>query len=144
MDNFRIIYRILRYLEKAMDYGEADIGMISSESLHITEQRWYAIMRMLSDRGYITGITVRWPENGGICVSESGIRITLDGLSYLQENSLAFCRAQRTLMRFTTDSLRSKSHILDYVSMVKGNPAKRAPLTHNPGSARWHTSRSKA
>ena len=26
----------------------------------------------------------------------------------------------------------------------KGNPAKCAPLTHNPGCARWYTSRSKA
>ena len=33
MDNFKIIYRILQYLEKAMDYDEADIDFISAAKL---------------------------------------------------------------------------------------------------------------
>ena len=36
MDNFRIIYRILRYLEKAMDYDERDLGQISAKTLWST------------------------------------------------------------------------------------------------------------
>ena len=47
MDNFKIIYRILRYLEKAMDYDKADLDFISYAKLGITEQRWVAIMEML-------------------------------------------------------------------------------------------------
>lgn len=59
MDNFKTIYRILRYLEKAMDYDEADIDFISTSKLGITEQRWAAIMQMLVNEGYITGIGVK-------------------------------------------------------------------------------------
>ena len=33
MDNFRVIYRILRYLEKALDYDEPDMSQISSSTL---------------------------------------------------------------------------------------------------------------
>lgn len=36
MDNFTIIYKILRVLEKAMDYEEFDINTISHERLNIT------------------------------------------------------------------------------------------------------------
>ena len=39
MDNFKVIYRILRYLEKAMDYDEADIDFISASTLGISERR---------------------------------------------------------------------------------------------------------
>ena len=35
---------------------------------------------------------------------------------------IAFCAVWRTLMRFPADSLQSKSHILNYVSMVKEIP----------------------
>ena len=45
MDNFKIIYRILRFLEKAMDLEEVDTDRISAEALGISEQRWIAIMK---------------------------------------------------------------------------------------------------
>ena len=88
MDNFKIIYRILRYLEKAMDYDEADIDFISASRLGISEQRWTAIMEMLVKEGYIVGIGVKRSAGGDVCLSISDIRITMKGLEYLQENSL--------------------------------------------------------
>ena len=88
MDNFRIIYRILRYLEKAMDYDEVDLAPISAEALGLTQQRWIAIMEMMTDEGYVAGIKVQRSLNGSATVSCSSPRITLKGLEYLQENSL--------------------------------------------------------
>lgn len=88
MDNFKIIYRILRQLEKAMDYDELDMDFISAEKFGITEQRWVAIIEMLVKEGYVTGISVKRSADGEICLSISDIRITLKGLEYLQENSL--------------------------------------------------------
>lgn len=88
MDNFRVIYRILRYLEKAMDYDEPDMTCISAEALKLTEQRWTMMMEMLSDEGYIKGFSVQRGIDGSIVVSSSTPRITLKGLEYLQENSL--------------------------------------------------------
>lgn len=88
MDNFKVIYRILRYLEKAMDYDEADTSFISADALKISEQRWAAIMEMLVTEGYITGITVSRSRDGEVVISESNPRITLRGLEYLSDNSL--------------------------------------------------------
>lgn len=88
MDNFKTIYRILQYLEKAMDYDEADIDFISASKFGITEQRWAAIMQMLVNEGYITGIGMKRSADGEVCLSVSDVRITMKGLEYLQENSL--------------------------------------------------------
>lgn len=86
MDNFKIIYRILRYLEKAMDYNEADLDFISASKLGISVQRWTVIMEMLTAEGYIAGIAIKQSVDGDIYLSESDVRITLKRLEYLQEN----------------------------------------------------------
>lgn len=88
MDNFSIIYRILRYLEKAMDYDEIDMDRISATTLKVSEQRWVAIMEMLTVEGYIEGMSVKRSLDGDVTVSVSAPRITLKGLEYLQENSM--------------------------------------------------------
>lgn len=88
MDNFKVIYRILRYLEKAMDYDEADMDFISCERFGITEQRWSAIMEMLVRDGYVDGISAKRSADGEMVVSVSYPRITLKGLEYLNEDWL--------------------------------------------------------
>ena len=88
MDNFRVIYRILRYLEKALDYDEPNMDCISAKALKLSDQRWVALMEMLSKEGYIDGFSVQSTVDGSILVSSSTPRITLKGLEYLQENSL--------------------------------------------------------
>lgn len=88
MDNFKTIYRILRYLEKAMDYDSADLDFISSTHLGITENRWTVIMGLLAREGYIDGIRIKRSVDGEVIVSVYSPRITLKGLEYLKENSL--------------------------------------------------------
>lgn len=88
MDNFKTIYRILRYLEKAMDYDEADMDFISASALGLSERRWTAIMEMLVKEGYIDGLTVTRSRDGDVVLSVNDPRITLRGLEYLNENSL--------------------------------------------------------
>lgn len=89
MDNFKVIYRILRYLETCMDFAEPDLEPISAAALGITKERWAEIMAMLSDNGYVSGITAKRYMRSPIVISGlSNIRITLKGLEYLQENSL--------------------------------------------------------
>ncbi|MGN0243861.1 MAG: YjcQ family protein [Lachnospiraceae bacterium] len=87
MRNFTLIYRILKYLEAAMDYEEFDFNRISAEALGITEERWCRLMEMLSDDGYVKGIRITRSVDGFVQVSRSDPRITLKGLEYLNENS---------------------------------------------------------
>lgn len=88
MDNIRIIYRILKTLEAAMDSEEFDRRAISAETLRISEQRLLSLLRMLVEAGMIEGLAIDIDAAGNFMVSESRPRLTLKGLEYLNENSL--------------------------------------------------------
>ena len=45
-ENYRIIYKILKTLERAMDLEDFDFQSIQSKALGISEQRWSHIMEM--------------------------------------------------------------------------------------------------
>lgn len=89
MDNFTIIYKILKALEKAMDYEEFDISTISAERLNISYARWEKIMVMLAKTGYVEGIIYDQCLNDYSPHLEKPIQpsITLKGLEYLNDNS---------------------------------------------------------
>ena len=87
-DNFKCIYKILKALEKAMDYPEFDISQISAEKLGVSTERWARYIEMMLDTGYIKGVSIYTDCTGELCVDNGGIRITLKGLEYLTENSI--------------------------------------------------------
>ena len=87
MDNFRIIYKILKVLEQAMDLDEFDSEEISAERLGISENRWRAIMEMLSESGYVKGVSVIKSIGGSSLRLRSDFGITLKGLEYLDDNT---------------------------------------------------------
>ena len=88
MNNFSVIYKILHMLEKAMDYDEFDLELISAENLKISEQRLNAILEMMVDNGYIAGVEISNYLNGEKKFVIRDMRITLKGLEYLHENKL--------------------------------------------------------
>lgn len=53
MDNFKIIYKILKALEKNLDYEDVEISTISAETLNITYERWEQLMIMGSTKAHI-------------------------------------------------------------------------------------------
>lgn len=89
MDDFRLIYKILKILQKAMDYEEFDKEALSFENLGLTKPKWSRIMTMLLKEGYISGGQT-W--NAADCdyprVMLTRPEITLKGLEYLEDNSL--------------------------------------------------------
>lgn len=87
-DNFKIIYKILNTLEKALDFEEFDLKTISSDKLGISEERYRKYIEMLVDSGYIKGIRVYRDLLGDIQIEEDNVRITLKGLEYLSENTI--------------------------------------------------------
>lgn len=100
MDNFKIIYQILKILENAMDIEEFDSSVISPESLKITNSRFNAIMAMIIDEGYVNGaMVVRAVGIAGVKMSD--IRISLKGLEYLNDNS--FMKKAANIAKGVTD-----------------------------------------
>ena len=89
MDNFKVIYKILKILERAMDEENFDKNMISHEALGITEARWIKLMEMLVLNDYIQGVSlINMAGRTSPDIKIMDIRITLNGLEYLEENSL--------------------------------------------------------
>ena len=90
MDNFTIIYKILKSLEQAMDYDDFDINTISYTRLNVSYQRWEKIMIMLAKSGYIEGVIYDQCGSDYSPHIEKPITpvITLKGLEYLSDNSL--------------------------------------------------------
>lgn len=89
MDNFKVIYRILKTLERYMDYEEFDNSLLSADTLGISENRWAQIMEMLITGGYVQGVrSVKYDGQVIPRIILIAPRITLKGLEYLEENSL--------------------------------------------------------
>lgn len=89
-EDFRTIYKILSILQKSMDYEVVDIRRLSADNLNITEPKRKALLGVLLKNEYVEGFQViqyigdPTPNIEGL----EGIRITLKGLEYLEENSL--------------------------------------------------------
>ena len=88
MDNFKAVYKILSTLEKSMDYPEFDMDRISAKTLGVSQERWNRYIEMMVDVWYIKGVKIKEYVDGERIVENCGIRITLKGLEYLQENSI--------------------------------------------------------
>ena len=90
MDNFKIIYRILKYLEEHLGEENLDLDKISHESLGISFFRWEAILRMMQEEGYIKGLVYEQnlSDSSPHVVMPIRPKMTIKGLEYLTENSL--------------------------------------------------------
>ena len=90
MDNFKIVYKILKALEKGMDSEEFDVTLISHETLKLSYPRWEKIIIMLVKAGYIEGIVYTQCIGDYSSKIEKPITpvITIKGLEYLEENSM--------------------------------------------------------
>lgn len=89
MDEFRIIYKILRILQRSMDCEDSDSDILSPERIGLSVPKWSRIMAMLITEGYITGgQTWNTMDCGHPRVALTRPEITLKGLEYLEENAL--------------------------------------------------------
>lgn len=87
MKDFKIIYRILQALEAGMDEPFFDPEQLAPEALGCTKARRDMLLMLLAEKGLIAGAAVReYPT--GRAVAIQNLRLTLDGLEYLEENSV--------------------------------------------------------
>ncbi len=88
MNNFKIIYKILKHLEKSLEVEQVDISMFNHEMFNIDKSHFDNILIMLLDAEYIKGVTPIHSIGGSSYVKIVNPTITLKGLEYLEENSL--------------------------------------------------------
>lgn len=90
MNNFTVIYRILKALEASMDSDTFDESAISSKRLKISENRRNKLLLQLYKSGYIENLYIskHVDETFPSVAVLSDTTITIKGLEYLEENSL--------------------------------------------------------
>ena len=90
MDEFRLMYKVLKHLKASMSCEEYNAEPISASSLGINERHRESLLIMMQDRGYIRGIVTAQTLADDYrrivepCVPE----ITVEGLEFMESNSL--------------------------------------------------------
>nr|DAS27376.1 MAG TPA: YjcQ protein [Caudoviricetes sp.] len=87
-DNFKIIYKILSILKSSLDNLKCDIDRLSPQSLNISIEKRDNIIELLLDKNLIKGVIIKKYQDGDSILVLNDIKITLDGLQYLEENSI--------------------------------------------------------
>lgn len=89
LDNFKVIYKILRVLEKNMGNEKFSVRTISAEQMKISFEKWEQLLILMQDEGYIKGLVLsKTLEDTFRHISEPiKPQITIKGLEYLSENS---------------------------------------------------------
>lgn len=90
MDNFKMIYRILKYLEEHLGESNLDMEAVSHERLGISYLRWEALLKLMQEEGYIKGLVYQQTMSDSQPHVVEPIRpsITIAGLEYLAENGI--------------------------------------------------------
>lgn len=89
MDNFKIIYKILRELEKNMGNEKFSVHLISAEKFNISFEKWEQLLILMQDEGYIKGLVLAksLEDIYSHIVEPIKPKITMKGLEYLANNS---------------------------------------------------------
>ena len=100
MNNFKIIYQILKYLEENMDSEHIDCEKISHENLGVSFIRWENLLWEMQANGYIRGLVYEqtMSDSSPHVVTPITPKITIQGLEYLESNTF-MRRAEETLKR---------------------------------------------
>ena len=103
MDKFKIIYKILKELERNMGNEDFDNYLISAERMKIPYAQWEHLIILLVDSGYIAGVITSksMPDKFRHIVEPMEPYITMKGLEYLAENS--FMAKAKELLKMAGD-----------------------------------------
>ncbi|MDP0506858.1 MAG: YjcQ family protein [Fusobacterium sp. JB019] len=85
----KTVYRILKIIDLSRDKEDFNFDKeFDLEKLEIDEKRFEDILETLNENGYIKGIKISRSINGASTISISSPRLTLDGMEYLEENTV--------------------------------------------------------
>ena len=86
-----LIYKILNYLYECLKKGiHVDLAeFIRDCNLeNVSEQYWQSVIEELDQHGYIKGVIIKSTKTQKIVLLKDNFGITLEGVEYLQENSM--------------------------------------------------------
>ncbi len=88
-DFFTVAYKILSYLKFCYENGQTpDPNVLSADTFNVSKVQFGNTLEMLADHGYISGIQFHSTKIGKTYSSLLDLKITIEGLQYLAENSM--------------------------------------------------------
>lgn len=88
-DYFTVAYKILKYLQYCYENGLGpDPNILQARTFAISNHQFYQTLSMLTDDGYIKGLTRTSTKSGDIWTGLDQLSITSSGLQYLAENNM--------------------------------------------------------
>lgn len=87
MDNFKLIYRILKYIEACMEYEQFDDDNFTASHFGVSDALFLNILQALLEAGYISGIKIV-TDKFGSDIALINPHLTLAGMEYLADNSM--------------------------------------------------------
>lgn len=105
MDNFKVIYSILKVLDRNKGDEDFDSNLVSADTLRVPYKDWEQIMIELQRNKYIDGVmfnqtfTDKFPH----IAEPITPRITLKGMEYLSENT--FMKKAANLVKGIKDTI---------------------------------------
>ena len=99
MDDFNVMYKILKYLKASMAAEEFDENQISAARLGVSELLIERLLIMMQDDGYIRGLVTYQGLTDDHRRLAKPVRpeITINGLDYLETNSM-MAKAAKAMM----------------------------------------------
>ena len=88
MGDFSTIYKILKYIERSMDYDEFDKEHFTAAHFRVTKARFFYLLQALTDAGYITGVKCMEFAGNEKEIALISPRLTIPGLEYLSESAM--------------------------------------------------------
>lgn len=103
-----VMYKLLAYIYDCMKKGEEPRARAiahDGDMLSIPYPYWASIVKSMVDRGYVDGFVVTEAMGGDLIVNAYSPRVTLEGVEFLQENSmmakaLAFLKETKASLPF--------------------------------------------
>lgn len=86
-----LIYKILNYLYECLKNGiHVDLTEFIRDCnlQNVSEQYWQSVIEELDKHGYIKGVIIKSTKTQKIVLFKDSFGITLEGVEYLQENSM--------------------------------------------------------
>lgn len=87
---FSVAYKILDYLKYCYEHGQSpDATILACNTFNISNRQFLLTLQMLTDDGYIKGLTINTTVSGGRVIGGlNNCYATSAGLQYLFENSM--------------------------------------------------------
>ncbi|WP_302889354.1 YjcQ family protein [uncultured Acidaminococcus sp.] len=87
VDNFKLIYRILKYIEACMGYEQFDDDNFAASHFGVSKALFLNILQTLLEAGYISGIKIV-TDKCGSDIALINPHLTVAGMEYLADNTM--------------------------------------------------------